>query len=76
MLRGAEQMRQQTQNAIDVYFDVLLQSMASVPSGGIDLGGKLKAAAEKSIVDTHRFLTGVSQAKDFGEPMSLQNRRR
>jgi hypothetical protein len=73
MQRGAEQMRQQTRNAIDGYFGFLRQSMASIPSGGTDLGEKLKASAEKSIADTHQFLTEVSQAKDFGELMSLQS---
>jgi hypothetical protein len=73
MLGGAEQMRQQTRNAIDVYFGLLLQTTASMPSGGTDLGEKLKASAEKSIIDTHQFLTEVSQAKDFGELMSLQS---
>ena len=73
MQRGAEQIRQQTQNVIDGYFGLLLRSIASMPSGGTDLGEKLKAAAEKSIVDTHQFLTEVSQAKDFSELMSLQS---
>jgi hypothetical protein len=73
MQRAAEQMRQQTRSAIDGYFGFLRQSMASIPSGGTDLGEKLKAAAEKSIADTHQFMTEVSQAKDFGELMSLQS---
>lgn len=73
MQRGAEQIREQTRSAIDGYFGFLRQSMASVPSGGTDLGEKLKASAEKSIADTHQFLTEVSQAKDFGELMSLQS---
>lgn len=73
MQRGAEQIREQTRSAIDGYFGFLRQSMASVPSGGTDLGEKLKASAEKSIADTHQFLTEGSQAKDFGELMSLQS---
>lgn len=73
MQRGAEQIREQTRSAIDGYFGFLRQSMASVPSGGTDLGEKLKASAEKSIADTHQFLTEVSQVKDFGELMSLQS---
>lgn len=31
---GAEQIREQTRNAIDTYFGFLRQSIASVPSGG------------------------------------------
>ena len=69
---GAEQMRQQTRNAIDMYFGYLQQSVASMPSGGTDVGAKLKSYAEKNIADTHRLLVEVSQAKDFAELMSLQ----
>jgi len=32
----------------------------------------MKTYAEKNIAATHQFLTEVSEAKDFGELMSLQ----
>ena len=71
--QGSEQMRRQVQGAIDSYFGFLRQSIASIPSGGSDLGEKMKTFAEKNIAVTHQFLTEVSRAKDFGELMSLQS---
>lgn len=68
---GAERMRDQTQNAIDTYFGYLRQSVASMPSGGTDVGEKIKSYAEQNIAASHQFLTEVSRAKDFAELMSL-----
>ena len=68
---GAEQIREQTRNAIDTYFGFLRQSIASVPSGGTDVGEKIKSYAEQNITAAHQFLTEVSRAKDFAELMSL-----
>jgi hypothetical protein len=73
MQGAAEQMREQIRGAIDSYFGFLRQSVASMPSGGSDLGDKMKIFAEKNIAAAHQLLTEVSQAKDFGELMSLQN---
>jgi hypothetical protein len=72
MQQGAEQIREQIRGAIDSYFGFLSQSVASMPGGGSELGGKMKIFTEKNIAATHQFLTEVSQAKDFGELMSLQ----
>ena len=69
---GAEQMREQTRNAIDTYFGYLRQSVASIPSGGTNVGEKIKSYAEQNIAASHQFLTEVSRAKDFAELMSLQ----
>ena len=63
--QGSEQMRRQVQGAIDSYFGFLRQSIASMPSGGSDLGEKMKTFAEKNIAATHQFLTEVSKAKDL-----------
>ena len=68
---GADQIREQTRNAIDTYFGFLRQSVSSVPSGGTDVGEKIKNYAEQNITATHQFLTEVSRAKDFAELMSL-----
>jgi hypothetical protein len=69
---GAEQMRDQTRTAIDTYFGYLRQSVASMPSGGTDVGEKIKSYTEQNVAATHQFLTEVSRAKDFAELMSLQ----
>ena len=55
---GAGQMREQTRNAIDPYFGYLRQSVASLPSGGTDVGEKIKSYAEQNIAATHQFLSG------------------
>jgi hypothetical protein len=68
---GAEQMREQARNAIDTYFGYLRQSVASMPSGGTDVGEKIKSYAEQNITATQQFLTEVCRAKDFAEVMSL-----
>ena len=62
---GAEQMREQTRNAIDTYFGYLRQSIASMPSGGTDVGEKIKSYAEQNIAASHQFLTEVSRAKEL-----------
>jgi hypothetical protein len=69
---GAEQMREQTRDAIDTYFGYLRRSVASMPSGGTEVGEKIKSYAEQNIAASHQFMTEVSRAKDFAELMSLQ----
>ncbi len=43
------------------------------PTGGSELGEKIKDYAEKNIAATHEFLLNVSRAKDFQEIFRIQN---
>jgi hypothetical protein len=73
MLHAGEQMREQTRGTIDSYFGVLRQSIASMPSGGTELGEQIKSYATKNVATTHEFLNKLSRAKDFEQLMRLQS---
>jgi hypothetical protein len=45
-----------------------------MPSGGTDLGEKLKTCADKNIAATHEHLNKLSQVRDFEELMRLQTK--
>ena len=64
--------QQQTQQAVDTYFDFLKKTTSSYPSGGTDLGEKLKSYAEKNIAATREFILKLSQAKDFEDVVRIQ----
>jgi hypothetical protein len=68
----AEQTMEQARGAVDVYFDYLKKAISSTPSGGTELGEKLKSYAEKNVTTTHEFVKQLSQAKDFQEMVRIQ----
>jgi hypothetical protein len=68
----AKQTMESTRGAVDVYFDYLKQAISSTPSGGTELGEKLKSYAEKNVATTHEFVKQLSQAKDFQEMVRIQ----
>jgi hypothetical protein len=68
----AKQTMEQARGAVDVYFDYLKKAISSTPSGGTELGEKLKSYAEKNVATTHEFAKQLSQAKDFQEMLSIQ----
>ena len=72
MQQGAEYLRRHANTAIDMYFSFLRQSVAAVPSGGTDFGGKVKSYAEKNVSAMHQFMTQLGRAKDLPEAMRLQ----
>ena len=45
----ANQGMEQARNAVDTYFDYLTNMVSSMPSGGTELGDKLKKCAEANI---------------------------
>jgi hypothetical protein len=67
-----EQATEQTRGAVDSYFNFLQQTISSYPSGGTDLGDKLKSYAEKNIAATREFVVKLSQAKDFQDVVRIQ----
>ena len=70
--QAVDQTKQQVLGAADQYFNFLLQTISSYPSGGTDLGEKLKSYAEKNIAATQQFIHRLSQAKDFPEIIRIQ----
>src|ERR1039458_8587653 len=70
--RALEQTMEQTRGAVDNYFNFLQKKLSSYPSGGTDLGEKLKSYAEKNTAATREFILKLSQAKDFQDVVRIQ----
>jgi hypothetical protein len=58
--------------AVDTYFDFLKKSVSSFPSGGTELGEKLKDQSVRNITAVHDLVKRLSQAKDFEEALRIQ----
>ena len=69
---AAKQAMEQAHQAIDTYFDFLKKSISSFPSGGTDLGEKLKDQSVQNITAMHELVKRLSQAKDFEEALRIQ----
>jgi hypothetical protein len=67
-----KQAMQQAHEALDAYFDFLKKSVSSFPSGGTDLGEKLKDQSVQNITAMHELVKRLSQAKDFEEALRIQ----
>jgi len=70
---AVEQTKQQLLAAVDTYFNFLQKTISSYPSGGSELGEKLKSYAEKNIAATHEFLQKLGQAKSFPDVARIQS---
>jgi len=70
--RAVEHTMDQARWAIDNYFNFVQKIISSYPSGGTELGEKLKSCAEKNITATHEFMQKLSQARDFSDIMRMQ----
>jgi len=68
-----DQTKEQILRAVDGYFDFLKQTISSYPSGGTELGERLKGYAEKNIAATREFIRRLSRAKDFQEALQIQS---
>jgi len=62
----------QAHQAIDTYFDFLKKSVSSFPTGGTELGEKLKDQSVQSGTAVHDLVKRLSQAKDFEEALRIQ----
>jgi hypothetical protein len=70
--QAIDQAKEQALGAVDTYFDFLKKTISSCPSGGTDLGEKVKIYTEKNIAATHEFIKQLSQAKDFQDAVRIQ----
>jgi hypothetical protein len=68
----SKQAMAQAHEALDVYFDFLKRSVSSFPSGGTELGEKLKAQSVQNIAAVQDLVKRFSQAKDFEEALRIQ----
>jgi hypothetical protein len=67
-----ERTMEQTQGAVDKYFNFVQKAMSSFPLGGTEFGEKLKSYAEKNIAATNEYINKLSQAKDLQEVIRIQ----
>ena len=70
--QAVEQTKRQVLRAVDTYFNFLQKTISSCPSGGTEVGERMKNYAEKNIAATHRFVLKLSQAEDFTDVVRLQ----
>jgi len=70
--RAVEQTMGQARLAVDNYFNFVQKIISSYPSGGTELGEKLKSYAEKNITVTHEFVQKLSQARNFNDIIRIQ----
>jgi hypothetical protein len=68
----AKQSIEQARGAVDIYFDMLKKAVSSYPTGGTELGEKLKTYAQRNVSTTHEFVKELSHAKDFQEFVGIQ----
>ena len=61
-------------SAMDYYFDHLKESVASAPSGGTEIGEKVKAYAEQNISATQEYVRELTYAKDIQDILRIQMR--
>lgn len=63
---------EQTRGALDNYFSFMQHAFSSVPSGGTELGEKMKSYTERNIAATQEFLQKLGRAKDFQDIIRIQ----
>jgi hypothetical protein len=59
-------------SAMDYYFDHLKESVASAPSGGTEIGEKVKVYAEQNISATQEYVRELTYAKDIRDILRIQ----
>jgi len=76
---AAKQAMEQAHQAVDTYFDFLKKSVSSFPSGGTDLGEKLKDQSLQNITAVHELVKRLSQARilkkrfEFRQHLCIRN---
>ena len=70
--RTLEQTMEHTRGVLGQYFKFLEQTLSSYPSGGTEVGEKLKTYAEKNIATAHEYLDKLSHAKDLQDVVRIQ----
>ena len=61
----SKQAMTQAHEALDTYFDFLKKSVSSFPSGGTDIGEKLKDQGVQNITAVHELVKRLSSGEGF-----------
>ncbi len=61
----SQQAMAQAHQALDTYFDFLKKTVSSFPSGGTDLGEKLKDQSVQNITAMHELVKRLSSGEGF-----------
>jgi hypothetical protein len=69
---GVKQTLEQAHLALDAYFEFLKKSVSSFPSGGTELGEKLKDQGVENINALQEVVKRLSQAESFEEALRIQ----
>ena len=68
----SKQAMAQAHEALEIYFDFLKKSVSSFPTGGTEIGKKLKDQSVQNVAAVHDLVKRLSQAKDFEEALRVQ----
>jgi hypothetical protein len=63
---------EQTHHAVDAYFDILKEVVTALPSGGTELGERMKAESVENLAAVQALAKRLSEAKDFQEALAIQ----
>jgi hypothetical protein len=63
---------EQAHSAVDNYFAFVQKIISSYPSGGTDLGEKLKTSALKNLAVTYEFVQKLTHARNFNDIIRIQ----
>ena len=70
--QAVEETKEQALGAADTYFDFLQKTISAFPSGGTEVGEKLKSYAERNVASTREFIMQLSRAKDLEDALRIQ----
>jgi hypothetical protein len=71
-VEAINQTKEEARGAIDSYFDLLQRAISSCPTGGTQLGEKMKDYSERNIAAGRDYMRKLTQAKDFTEVARIQ----
>ena len=69
---AVKQAIQQSTVGMEQYFEFLKKNLASFPTGGTELGEKLKQYTDRNLTSFQEFLKSLSGAKDFQDVVRIQ----
>jgi uncharacterized protein HemX len=63
---------EQAHHAVDAYFDILKEIVSALPSGGTEIGERMKGEGVENITAVQALVKRLSEAKDFQEALAVQ----
>jgi hypothetical protein len=63
---------EQAHHALDAYFDILKEVVSAFPSGGTQIGERMKEEGVENITAVQALVKRLSEAKDFQEALAVQ----